>query len=91
MMLINSLLAHATDTYWEAFINKLDALNTRKAVIVCPLTSDYELIDNHISVINVIAYSRPYILRARLSNQHGTCDVQNENNVCRSGRRARTR
>ena len=34
MMLINSLLAHATDTYWETFINKLEGLNTRKAVVV---------------------------------------------------------
>ncbi|KAI0316748.1 ELMO/CED-12 family-domain-containing protein [Amylostereum chailletii] len=33
MMLINSLLAHATDASWEEFIAKLDGLNTRKAVI----------------------------------------------------------
>lgn len=33
-MLINSLLAHATDTLWEAFIAKLEKLNIRKAVIV---------------------------------------------------------
>ena len=34
MMLINSLLAHATDTWWEEFIEKLERLNTRRAVIV---------------------------------------------------------
>lgn len=33
MMLINSLLAHATDTWWEEFIEKLERLNTRRAVI----------------------------------------------------------
>ncbi|KAI0046206.1 hypothetical protein FA95DRAFT_1670994 [Auriscalpium vulgare] len=33
VMLINSLLAHATDTWWEVFIAKLERLNTRKAVI----------------------------------------------------------
>jgi engulfment/cell motility protein 1 len=35
-MLINSLLAHATDTWWEVFISQLERLNTRKAIIVSP-------------------------------------------------------
>ncbi|TFY79819.1 hypothetical protein EWM64_g4192 [Hericium alpestre] len=33
MMLINSLLAHATDSWWEYFTAKLERLNTRKAVV----------------------------------------------------------
>ncbi|KAI0299316.1 ELMO/CED-12 family-domain-containing protein [Russula brevipes] len=33
VMLINSLLAHATDTWWETFISQLERLNTRKAII----------------------------------------------------------
>ncbi|KAI0684284.1 ELMO/CED-12 family-domain-containing protein [Cytidiella melzeri] len=33
MMLINSLLAHATDARWEEFIGELQRLNVRKAVI----------------------------------------------------------
>ncbi|KAF8268798.1 ELMO/CED-12 family-domain-containing protein [Lactarius quietus] len=33
VMLINSLLAHATDTWWEAFISQLERLNTRRAII----------------------------------------------------------
>ncbi|KAI9440364.1 ELMO/CED-12 family-domain-containing protein [Lactarius indigo] len=33
VMLINSLLAHATDTWWETFISHLERLNTRRAVI----------------------------------------------------------
>ncbi|KAI0343291.1 hypothetical protein BDW22DRAFT_1264593 [Trametopsis cervina] len=33
MMLINSLLAHATDARWEEFIGELERLNVRKAVI----------------------------------------------------------
>jgi engulfment/cell motility protein 1 len=36
-MLINSLLAHATDTWWEDFISQLERLNTRKAIIVSPV------------------------------------------------------
>ena len=34
MMLINSLMAHASDTQWEEFIQELERLNVRKAVIV---------------------------------------------------------
>ena len=34
MMLINSLTAHAGDVQWEEFIDELDRLNVRKAVIV---------------------------------------------------------
>lgn len=33
MMLINSLLANATDTRWDEFINSIERLNVRKAVI----------------------------------------------------------
>ncbi|KDQ61372.1 hypothetical protein JAAARDRAFT_190152 [Jaapia argillacea MUCL 33604] len=33
MMLINSLLSHATDARWEEFIGELERLNVRKAVI----------------------------------------------------------
>ncbi len=36
-MLINSLLAHATDTWWEVFISQLEWLNTCKAIIVRPV------------------------------------------------------
>lgn len=35
MMLINSLLAHASDDRWEEFISELERLNVRKAVVVC--------------------------------------------------------
>lgn len=34
MMLINSLLAHASDARWEEFISELERLNVRKAVVV---------------------------------------------------------
>ena len=34
MMLINSLLAHASDTRWEEFIAEVERLNVRKAVVV---------------------------------------------------------
>ena len=33
-MLINTLLSHATETYWEELTSELDRLNVRKAVIV---------------------------------------------------------
>lgn len=34
MMLINSLMAHASDSMWEEFISYLQQLNVNKAVIV---------------------------------------------------------
>ena len=34
MMLINSLLSHASDARWEEFISDLEKLNVRKAVVV---------------------------------------------------------
>lgn len=34
MMLINSLLAHASDARWEEFVAEVERLNVRKAVIV---------------------------------------------------------
>ena len=34
MMLINSLMAHSSDGYWEEFIANLERLNVRKSVIV---------------------------------------------------------
>ncbi|PFH51834.1 hypothetical protein AMATHDRAFT_2737 [Amanita thiersii Skay4041] len=34
MMLINSLLSHASDDYWEEFIAELEKMNIRKAVVV---------------------------------------------------------
>lgn len=34
MMLINSLMAHASDPRWDEFIAELERLNVRKAVIV---------------------------------------------------------
>jgi engulfment/cell motility protein 1 len=34
MMLINSLLSHASDERWEEFIGELERLNVRKAVVV---------------------------------------------------------
>lgn len=34
MMLINSLLSHATEARWEEFTNELERLNVRKAVVV---------------------------------------------------------
>lgn len=37
MMLINSLLSHATDARWEDLISELERLNVRKAVVVCSL------------------------------------------------------
>ena len=34
MMLINSLLSNADDDRWEEFIDELEHLNVRKAVVV---------------------------------------------------------
>ncbi|KAG2011760.1 hypothetical protein CC2G_011842 [Coprinopsis cinerea AmutBmut pab1-1] len=43
MMLINSLLSHASDARWDEFINELERLNVRKAVV--RLMSLHELED----------------------------------------------
>jgi hypothetical protein len=42
-MLINSLLAHANDAWWEEFIFELERLNVRKAVVVRPYISPVPL------------------------------------------------
>ena len=34
MLLINSLLSHATETYWEEFTSELERLNVQRAVVV---------------------------------------------------------
>lgn len=42
-MLINSLLAHASNFRWEEFISEFEKLNVRKAVVVravSPFTKD---------------------------------------------------
>ena len=43
MMLINSLLSNADDNRWEEFIDELERLNVRKAVVVrlSPLWSTF--------------------------------------------------
>ena len=40
MMLINSLLSHATDSHWSELTSELERLNVRKAVTVCPALVD---------------------------------------------------
>ena len=35
MMLINSLLLHATETRWNEFMSEFERLNFNKAVVVC--------------------------------------------------------
>ena len=49
MMLINSLLAHATDARWEEFIGELQRLNVRKAVIVRLLSLPHLFISAHLT------------------------------------------
>jgi engulfment/cell motility protein 1 len=43
MMLINSLLAHATEAWWDEFVGELDRLNVRKAVVVSMILVPYLL------------------------------------------------
>jgi engulfment and cell motility protein 1 len=42
MMLINSLLAHASERYWDEFVAELDRLNVRRAVVVCAPSSWFQ-------------------------------------------------
>jgi engulfment/cell motility protein 1 len=41
MMLINSLLSHASESRWDEFISALEKLNVRKAVVVSDCVSGY--------------------------------------------------
>lgn len=50
MMLINSLLSHASDARWDEFISELDRLNVRKAVV--RLMSLHELEDLISSILD---------------------------------------
>lgn len=43
-MLINSLLAHASDDSWEEFIEELERLNVRKAVVVWFIISHFKIL-----------------------------------------------
>jgi engulfment/cell motility protein 1 len=40
-MLINSLLSHATDMWWDEFMGELDRLNVRRVVVVRPGSRPY--------------------------------------------------
>lgn len=42
MLLINSLLSHATDSHWEEFTSELERFNVRKAVVVGTFFSQYQ-------------------------------------------------
>lgn len=72
MMLINSLLANATDTRWDEFINSIERLNVRKAVIVGDIHWLDELIlTRRGTAANVVAHDRrPHVVHPRLPGEH---------------------
>lgn len=62
-MLINSLLAHASDDSWEEFIAELERLNVRKAVVVYSSFA-----------FSLVAYSHNYLFQ-RLMSLHNIEDL----------------
>lgn len=65
MMLINSLLSHASDLRWEEFIAEMERLNMRKAVVVRQLSFHLRRLPDHppLTAPHVATYhGRPYIL-----------------------------
>ena len=79
-MLINSLLAHASDTHWEEFISEIERLDVRRAVVVCEtfLSCNNNLI---FLAIDVYAYYRGFnVLHLGLSSQYGSSDISQEDN-----------
>ena len=84
-MLINSLLAHATDTWWEEFIEKLERLNTRRAVIVS--AASLSLFSTYLK------WSRPHL--QRLMSSHtiedlSSCVLDFQGNIARVTYRKKT-
>ncbi|KAL5492185.1 hypothetical protein ACEPAI_3632 [Sanghuangporus weigelae] len=63
MMLINSLLSHATDTHWEEFTSELERLNVRKAVV--RLMSSHVIEDLTSSILDFQANEVGIILRRK--------------------------
>lgn len=63
MMLINSLLSHATDTHWEEFTSELERLNVRKAVV--RLMSSHVIEDLTSSILDFQANEAKIILRRK--------------------------
>ncbi|KAH8116469.1 ELMO/CED-12 family-domain-containing protein [Phellopilus nigrolimitatus] len=63
MMLINSLLSHATDAHWEEFTSELERLNVRKAVV--RLMSSHVIEDLTSSILDFQANEVRFILRRK--------------------------
>ena len=63
MMLINSLLSHATDTYWDEFTLAIGRLNVPDAVV--PLASSYILEDLTSSILDIQANVVRVVYRLR--------------------------
>lgn len=80
-MLINSLLAHASDTHWEEFISELERLDVRRAVVVCGilLPCNNNLI---FPATDVYAHHRGFdVLHLGFSSQYDSSDISQEDNT----------
>ena len=60
MMLINSLMAHASDAQWEEFIGEIERLNVRKAVIVRSPLPPFPLLAAVDMAVDAASHGFPY-------------------------------
>ena len=77
-MLINSLLSNADDNRWEEFIDELERLNVRKAVVVrlSPLWPTFPKLKCG-TALDVLPYNRgPHIVNPGFPGEHDSGDVQ---------------
>ena len=94
MMLINSLMAHASDPRWDEFIAELERLNVRKAVIVriavssCLVCSLHTpSLTNHVfrcrlAEADVVPYDRGSdVVHPGLPSEHGPSNVPEEDDA----------
>ena len=83
-MLINSLMAHSNEGYWEEFIIELERLNVRKSVIVRvkrPFRNSRVLSTGvqRCAASHGLAYDRrPNVLHPGLPSKHGPRHVPEE-------------
>ncbi|EPQ56801.1 hypothetical protein GLOTRDRAFT_105412 [Gloeophyllum trabeum ATCC 11539] len=77
MMLINSLLAHATDARWEEFVNELEKLNVRKAVIRLMSSHTIEdltscILDFQANMIRVTYRKKTTLVEPEMEHSHAS-------------------
>jgi hypothetical protein len=79
MMLINSLLSNADDDRWQEFIDELERLNVRKAVVVRPSPSLVHVSEaqRFSTAPDVLAHNRgPHVINPGFPGEHDPSHIQ---------------